>query len=209
MSLRALASSLVATVCLLALPAVAHADDAAATERQYKNRRNLGIAGMSMGYGGPVIMLGGGALAVGGLAGLAANGLNGSSTTGSANSAAGGIALVVVGGASTFVGTPLLAAGTLKGAKTIRQNGGTVRRTAGWISLGGVGLQYLGLLGGGSGGGLTSVALGWGTAMVAGTIQHGKNGTEFARLAAVPVEPKRVQLALTPTANGAVLHGSF
>lgn len=205
MSLVRTAALALAALVGLAASAPALADDAAATERQYMNRRNLGIAGMTMGYAGPVMGLGGAALTLGGLTGVATNGLNGNDTTGSANSAFGGMALLVVGGSAMYIGPPLLTAGSLSGAKTIRKNGGDVGRLAGWISLGGVTLQYGGIASGSIG---TSL-FGWATAMVSGTIQHAKNSTEYARIAHAPEAPKRFRVALVPTSNGAMLAGTF
>jgi hypothetical protein len=88
---------------------------------------------------------------------------------------------------------------------------------AGWTAVAGSGVQIASMVGrlaganqGGRGLGLVG-ALGWGTSMIAGTIQHTENRTAWDSIGVsqAPVERKRFSIALAPTHNGAAVFGTF
>ena len=131
---------------------------------------------------------------------------------------------------SATTGSALLASSSLRGAQILNGDGATVGQTAGWVALGGAAAQVVALAGqvaaprtlephalyalmpgvnprGARYAGLGM--LGWGTSMVAGTIQHRQNVRAAGPRLGATTTPARVKLALVPTGNGVTLAGTF
>jgi hypothetical protein len=177
---------------------------------QYRTGRTLGTTGMALGYAGPVVVGIGGVMLVGGLI----NAVEDDTSEGTAT-ALGGAVVGAVGWSAAIVGPTLLASGSLLGASGVRNAGGSASGAAGWVAVGGSAIQIGSLVGraqsgdGAASGGMFALGIaGWGTAMIAGTIQHVQNRSgwesiEFAQA------PPRFQIALVPTGKGAALIGTF
>ena len=201
---------------LLLLPTTSLAqDDMVVAESRYTLGHNLGTAGMITGYSGPVLIVGGVVIAGVGLLNSGAGAVEGDAQAAQAGAATavGGVVVLGTGFVANTVGPALLATGSMMSASGIVMGGGEVKRTAGWVAVGGSAVQILSMAGRFTGAqGMGAVgALGWGTAMIAGTVQHVKNRNAWETLgvAAESSKKPRVQLALLPTPNGGVLHGTF
>ena len=182
-------------------------------ELRFKGSQKLGTAGMIVGYGGPVVAVSGVVITLGGAANFG-EGLMGDSPGTGLGQMAGGVAVFAAGFAMNSVGPALLSSGSLVGASAVRNSGGTVGTGAGWVAVGGSAIQLASLAGraGQSGGGMFFAGfVGWGTGMVAGTVQHVKNRNAWSTMGTsqLPVERKRFTLSVAPTSNGVRAFGTF
>ena len=185
-------------------------------EARYRSSRQVGTIGMAMGYSGPVLVTGGAVVATSGLLRAVGAGIAGDTTTTSDDMLllAGGGAAIVGGLAFNTAGSVLLASGSLLGGSAVRMGGGQVATTAGWVAAAGAGVHLAsryGLLAGGGPGLLLAGGVGWGAAMIAGTIQHTQNRLAWDSIGVAPesVARRKRTVSLAPTWNGAALVGTF
>ncbi|HCH65889.1 MAG TPA: hypothetical protein DFR83_24015, partial [Deltaproteobacteria bacterium] len=175
-----------------------------------------GTAGMIVGYAGPVFVVGGALMGISGMmqsVGGAATENQQQSNDG-ASQALGGLVMVAGGFSMNFVGPALLSSSSMVGASAVQSAGGNVGVGAGWAAVAGSGVQLLSLAGRfGDNGGLawTAGVAGWGTGMIAGTIQHVQNRNAWTAMGTsrAPVERKHFTIAFAPTSNGARVFGTF
>ena len=123
-----------------------------------------------------------------------------------------GVAVLSVGYAGAAAGPIMLSVDSLNAARHLRSNAPQHSMTAAWVAVGGCGA---GMLGGGlmtdfTGFGFSLVAVGGGTALTAGIIQHKQNKRLAENLGLTQRASDRpVQLTLVPRANGLALAGTF
>lgn len=122
------------------------------------------------------------------------------------------------GFAMNSIGPALLSSSSVVGASAVRKSGGQVRSGAGWVAVAGSGTQFASLFVRATAYdaevivfGFTAGVLGWGTGLVAGSIQHVRNRKAWVAMGKshVPAERKHFTVALAPTANGARVFGTF
>ena len=211
-------------VALIGLLAAADARAEGPTEKDtlhFEGSQRLGKAGMIVGYTGPVFVFVGGVSALFGAASAlnaTAGSLSGEPTDPNAGVGAmkRGAVLLGIGGSMNTAGAALLSSSSVVGASAVRNSGGQVGSGAGWASVAGSGLQVLSL---GfrfsspetAGPAVAAGVVGWGTGMIAGTIQHVQNKQAWVSMGMSqrPVERKRVTLSVAPSSNGVQVFGTF
>ncbi len=180
---------------------------------RFESSQRLGTAGMIVGYAGPPVVATGGLITLGGAMNLG-DGLAGGDAGAGLGQMAGGVLVFVSGFAMNSVGPALLASGSVVGASAVRNSGGTVGTGAGWVAVGGSALQLASVGGRFAGvqqGMFLAGFVGWGTGMVAGTVQHVQNRNAWTAMGTsqAPVERKRFALTVAPTSNGVRAFGTF
>ena len=180
---------------------------------RFESSQRLGIAGMIVGYAGPPVVVTGSLITLSGAVNLGEGFADGETGAG-VSQMAGGMLVFVSGFAMNSVGPALLASGSVVGASAIQNSGGTVGTGAGWVAVGGSALQLASVgvrFAGVQQGMFLAGAVGWGTGMVAGTVQHVQNRDAWATMGTsrAPVERKRFALTVAPTSNGVRAFGTF
>ena len=175
-----------------------------AEEERFNGSQRLGTAGLIVGYTGPILVAVGGVTAIDYM--LADNQQQQRAGTR-------GVIMLMGGFSMNSIGPALLSSSSVVGASAVQNSGGQVSSGMGWAAVAGSGLQILSL-----GGrfavpevGFSAGIAGWGTGMIAGTIQHVQNRKAWAAMGTshVPAERKHFTVALAPTANGARVFGTF